>query len=160
MSNKRPNADAKQAGGSAKKKANTTAKIIETAKRRVRKGGAVSKKTTTASKRMKQRVKKALQVLNQYFEDEDDDDDDDDEDEDDEDDDDDDDACSLIQKALRVNTNKGGQTERFRKYLQLATERDTENTYTDTIIRALKVFKCNSSGPAKAILKEAFECDI
>lgn len=60
-------------------------------------------------------------------------------------------ANRQVQKALNTNTNQGGAPSKFRKYLAKA--KKLHPAYEQGIDDALSVFKCNSSGPAKAKLR-------
>ena len=60
-------------------------------------------------------------------------------------------ADELVKRAVGTNTNRGGGTQRFRKYLAKAKKRKPE--YANGIDEALSVFKCNASGPAKKVLR-------
>jgi len=105
-----------------------------------------------------------FQDLRRLFESEEDDGDKEDEEEEEEDDDNDDDSANktpkqLVELAIGLNTNKGGNTMRFREYLDAAKKKG-DSGYTTGIDNALKVFKCNSSGQAKEILRELIRYEV
>lgn len=60
-------------------------------------------------------------------------------------------ADELVKRAIGTNTNRGGGAQKFRKYLAKAKKLKPE--YAKGIDEALAVFQCNSSGPAKKVLR-------
>ena len=60
-------------------------------------------------------------------------------------------ADELVKRAIGTNTNRGGGAQKFRKYLAKAKKLKPE--YAKDIDEALSVFQCNSSGPAKKVLR-------
>ena len=61
-------------------------------------------------------------------------------------------ADELVKRAIGTNTNRGGGAQKFRKYLAKA-KKLKKPEYAKGIDEALAVFQCNSSGPAKKVLR-------